>query len=69
MSPYMQNVVDYQKIKLYEIIKLAAPMRARAAIGAGAFGGSRQAIESAEAQRNLMSQLQGIEATRPAKCV
>ena len=62
MSPYMQNVVDYQKAQALRDYQMAAPMRARAAIGAGAFGGSRQAIESAEAQRNLMSQLQGIEA-------
>lgn len=62
MSPYMQNVVDYQKSQALRDYQIGAPMRARAAIGAGAFGGSRQAIESAEAQRNLMSQLQGIEA-------
>lgn len=61
MSPYMQNVVDYQKSQALRDYQMAAPMRARAAVGAGAFGGSRQAIESAEAQRNLMSQLQGIE--------
>jgi hypothetical protein len=62
MSPYMQNVVDYQKSQALRDYQMAAPMRARAAVGAGAFGGSRQAIESAEAQRSLMSQLQGIEA-------
>jgi hypothetical protein len=62
MSPYMQNVVDYQKSQALRDYQMAAPLRARAAVGAGAFGGSRQAIESAEAQRNLMSQLQGIEA-------
>ena len=62
MSPYMQNVVDYQKSQALRDYQIGAPMRARAAVGAGAFGGSRQAIESAEAQRNLMSQLQGIEA-------
>jgi len=62
MSPYMQNVVDYQKSQALRDYQIGAPMRARQAIGAGAFGGSRQAIENAEAQRNLMSQLQGIEA-------
>ena len=61
MSPYMQNVVDYQKMQAVRDYQMAAPMRARQAVGAGAFGGSRQAIENAEAQRNLMSQLQGIE--------
>jgi hypothetical protein len=63
MSPYMQNVVDYQKSQALRDYQMGVPMRARAAIGQGAFGGSRQAIESAEAQRNLMSQLQGIDAT------
>lgn len=63
MSPYMQNVVDYQKSQALRDYQIGAPLRARAAVGAGAFGGSRQAIESAEAQRSLMSQLQGIEAT------
>ena len=63
MSPYMQNVVDYQKSQALRDYQMGIPMRARAAIGQGAFGGSRQAIESAEAQRNLMSQLQGIDAT------
>ena len=47
MSPYMQNVVDYQKSQ---------------AVRDYGFGGSRQAIQGAEAQRSLGSQLQGIEA-------
>jgi hypothetical protein len=61
MSPYMQNVVDYQKGQALRDYQIAAPMRAAKAVGQGAFGGSRQAIESSEAQRNLMGQLQGIE--------
>jgi hypothetical protein len=63
MSPYMQNVVDYQKQSALRDYQMAEPMRAKQAVGAGAFGGSRQAIERSEAQRNLNSQLQGIEAT------
>jgi len=62
MSPYMQNVVDYQKSQALRDYQLAGPMRARQAIGAGAFGGSRQAIAEAEAERSLQSQLQGIAA-------
>lgn len=62
MSPYMQNVVDYQKSQALRDYEMAVPYRAAKAVGAGAFGGSRQAIENAEAQRSLMSQLQGIEA-------
>ena len=62
MSPYMQNVVDYQKgqaIRDYGIGQQG--LRAQAS-RAGAFGGSRQAIQESEAQRSLGSQLQGIEA-------
>ena len=67
MSPYMQNVVDYQKMQALRDYQIGEPMRAKQALAAGAFGGSRQAIERAEAQRNLMSQLQGIEATGSQK--
>jgi len=67
MSPYMQNVVDYQKSQALRDYQLAAPMRARQAVGAGAFGGSRQAIMEAEAERSLGSQLQGIAATGSQK--
>jgi hypothetical protein len=67
MSPYMQNVVDYQKSQALRDYQMASPMRARQAVGAGAFGGSRQAIMEAEAQRSLGSQLQGITATGSQK--
>jgi hypothetical protein len=67
MSPYMQNVVDYQKSQALRDYQMAAPMRARQAIGQGAFGGSRQAIMEAEAERSLGSQLQGIAATGSQK--
>ena len=67
MSPYMQNVVDYQKSQALRDFNIGRPMRARQAIGAGAFGGSRQAIMEAEAERSLGSQLQGIAATGSQK--
>jgi hypothetical protein len=67
MSPYMQNVVDYQKTQALRDFNIAKPMRARQAVGAGAFGGSRQAIMEAEAERSLGSQLQGIAATGSQK--
>jgi len=63
MSPYMQNVVDYQKGQALRDYQIAAPMRQAAAVGQGAFGGNRLALQQSEAQRGLMSQLQGIEAT------
>jgi len=67
MSPYMQNVVDYQKSQALRDYNIARPMRARQAVGQGAFGGSRQAIMEAEAERSLGSQLQGIAATGSQK--
>jgi hypothetical protein len=67
MSPYMQNVVDYQKSQAARDFGMAQTARQAQAVAKGAFGGSRQAIENAEAQRNLMSQLQGIEATGSQK--
>ena len=67
MSPYMQNVIDYQKSQALRDYNIARPMRARQAAGAGAFGGSRQAIMEAEAERSLGSQLQGIAATGSQK--
>ncbi len=62
MSPYMQNVVDIEK---REAQRAAEPMQqkiAAEAIGAqGSFGGSRQAILEAEANRNLQQQLGDIQ--------
>jgi hypothetical protein len=63
MSPYTQNVVDYQKSQALRDFQIAQPMRNAQAVRQGAFGGSRGAIVDAEAQRTLNSQLQGIEAT------
>jgi len=62
MSPYMQNVVDFQKQSALRDYQIAQPMRQAEAVAKGAFGGSRQAIVDAEAQRNLNTQLQGIQA-------
>ena len=67
MSPYMQNVVDFQKQSALRDYQVAQPMRQAQAVAKGAFGGSRQAIENAEAQRNLNTQLQGIQATGTQK--
>jgi hypothetical protein len=67
MSPYMQNVVDYQKSQALRDFQIGQPMRQAQAVGKGAFGGSRQALVDAEAQRSLGSQLQGITATGSQK--
>ena len=63
MSPYMQNVVDYQKSQALRDYQMSQPMMQAKAVGQGAFGGNRLALQQSEAQRGLMSQLQGIEAT------
>lgn len=63
MSPYMQNVVDYQKSQAARDYMIQNQARKAQAVGAGAFGGSRQAIVQSEADRALQSQLQGITAT------
>jgi hypothetical protein len=67
MSPYMQNVVDYQKSQALRDFQMGQPMMAAQSVGKGAFGGNRLALQQAEAQRGLMSQLQGIEATGSQK--
>jgi hypothetical protein len=53
MNPYTQNVLDVQNKELQRQADIAAQNRGAAAVRAGAFGGGRQAIENAEAQRNL----------------
>lgn len=62
MSPYMQNAVDRQKFEAVRDYYKTMPMSQAQAVAAGAFGGSRQAIQQAEAQRNLNQQLQNIQA-------
>jgi hypothetical protein len=63
MSPYMQNVVDFQKAQALRDYGIGQQLRRSQAVGAGAFGGSRQAIAESEAERALGTQLQGITAT------
>ena len=67
MSPYMQNVVDYQKSQALRDYGIGSQMLKAQASRSGAFGGSRQAIQESEAQRALGSQLQGIAATGSQK--
>jgi hypothetical protein len=62
MSPYMQNVVDFQKTQAVNDYGRQLPGQQAAASRAGAFGGSRQAIVESEAQRNLQNTLGGIQA-------
>lgn len=63
MSPYMQNVVDLQKQEATrDYQKGLGALNARA-VGSGAFGGTRAALERAEAGRNLGTTLANIQAT------
>lgn len=62
MSPYMQNVVDIQKREANrDFAKQMARLDAQAA-QAGAYGGSRSAIERSEARRAQAQRLGDIEA-------
>ena len=62
MSPYMQNVVDIQQREAQRQADIAGTQRGARAAQAGAFGGSRQGIENAEAARNLAMQKGDIQA-------
>ena len=53
MSPYTQNVTDVVNREAQRNADIASTQRHAGAVGAGAFGGSRQAIGDAEADRNL----------------
>ena len=63
MNPYMQNVVGVQQQEAMRQADIAGTKRGAGFAQAGAFGGSRQAIENAEANRNLQTQLGNIQAT------
>jgi hypothetical protein len=63
MSPYMQNVVDIQQREARRASDIARQGQQAQAVGAGAFGGSRQGLVEAERQRNLATQLGDIQAT------
>ena len=62
MDPYMQNVVNIQQQAAQRQADIQATQRGAQAVRAGAFGGSRQAIENAEANRALASQMNEIQA-------
>lgn len=62
MSPYMQSVVDLQQRGAERASQIQGQQNNAAAVGAGAFGGSRQALVEAERQRNLATQKEGIQA-------
>ena len=61
MSPYQQGVTDVAKQAALRDFGTAQTIRQAQAAKAGAYGGGRQAIENAEAQRNLNQQLQNLD--------
>jgi hypothetical protein len=63
MSPYMNDVVDWQKQQAIRDYQIQAPQMAAQSVGAGAFGGNRLALQQSEANRGLQNRLAGIEAT------
>lgn len=63
MSPYMQAVVDEQTRRARQQFEEQGAGRAAQAVQAGAFGGSRQAVQESLAERDLLDRLAGIQAT------
>lgn len=62
MNPYLQNVVDIQQREARRAGDIERQRLGAQAVGAGGFGGSRQAILEAEQSRNLQQQLGDIQA-------
>jgi hypothetical protein len=62
MSPYQEAVTDVQLQGLQRQADIAAQSRKAQSARAGAFGGARQAIENAEANRALASQMDAVRA-------
>lgn len=62
MSPYQEAVTNVQLEGLQRQADIAAQGRKAQAARAGAYGGSRQAIENAEANRALASQMDAVRA-------
>jgi hypothetical protein len=62
MSPYIQNVLNVQKQNATRDYARQLPGLGAGAARVGGFGGTRSALMQSEAQRNLMNQMQGIDA-------
>jgi hypothetical protein len=67
MSPYLQNVLDVQKQQAVLDFNRAQAGRDAQAVQAGAFGGSRGAVQQALAGEALQRQLGDIQATGQQK--
>jgi hypothetical protein len=63
MSPFMQSVVARQQEDARRQFQEQAAGRSARAVQAGAFGGSRQAVQEGIAERGLLDRLADIQAT------
>ena len=63
MSPYIQNVLDRQMTEAQRQFGITQASRDARSVGAGAFGGSRQAVEQSLNNEALMRQLGDIYGT------
>lgn len=66
MNPYMRNVVDFQSAEARRQADISKVGEQQRAVGAGAFGGNREALMRSEIDRNLQNTLAGIAATGSA---
>ena len=62
MNPYTQNVLNIQKMQAASDYQIAQQARNQQAINAGAFGGSRSAVQNAMAERDLLNRTNQIQA-------
>tara|TARA_R110001599_G_scaffold289204_1_gene492164 strand:- start:991 stop:1680 length:690 start_codon:yes stop_codon:yes gene_type:complete len=63
MSPYQQNVTDVQKNRAVQDFNRMQGSRDAKAVQAGAFGGSRAAVQQGIADEGLVDRLAAIQAT------
>jgi hypothetical protein len=63
MSPYMQDVVQFQKDQAIKDYARQIPGLQAAGVRSGARGGTREAILQSEARRNLQEGLRGIQSS------
>ena len=62
MDPFQRDVIEAQQQEMQRLADIQRQGIAAQAVGAGAFGGSREAVQQAELTRNLMDQQSRIAA-------
>ena len=61
MDPYLKNVLDTQKASAREAYQIENADRANKAVKAGAFGGSRSAVQQGLAERDLLNRMTDMD--------